>query len=76
MAWPSIEVLVCTHRPLIFTEFNPVAIRNHSRVPPEVYLEALFSHAAEVVALHLDGRRVVCARRRTRWINGARRIVG
>ena len=49
------------HKPRVFAEFNPVAIRNHSRVSPEEFLEALLNHAREIVALHLDGRRVVCA---------------
>jgi len=61
IAWPSIEVLVRKHRPVVFTEFNPVAIRNHSRVPPESYLEGLFGTGGKVEALHLDGRRVACA---------------
>jgi FkbM family methyltransferase len=61
VAWPSIEVLVRKHRPVVFTEFNPAAIRNHSRVPPEQYLDALFSSAEEVFALHLDGSRIACA---------------
>lgn len=61
IAWPSIEVLVRKHRPIVFTEFNPVAIRNHARVPAERYLEALFANAGEVFALHLDGSRVACA---------------
>jgi FkbM family methyltransferase len=61
IAWPGIEPLVRKHRPLVFTEFNPVAIGIHSRVPPEQYLTALFEHARAVSALHLDGRRVACA---------------
>lgn len=60
VAWPGIEALVRKHKPIVFTEFNPPAIRNHSRVLPEQYLEALFGVAREVVALHLDGRRVAC----------------
>jgi len=60
IAWQGIESLVRKHKPRVFAEFNPVAIRNHSRVPPEQFLEVLLSHAREVTALHLDGRRVVC----------------
>jgi FkbM family methyltransferase len=60
VAWPSIEVLVRRHRPIVFTEFNPVAIRNHSRVPPEDYLDGLFGTGGRVAALHLDGRRIEC----------------
>jgi FkbM family methyltransferase len=60
IAWPSIEVLVRKHRPVVFTEFNPVAIRNHSGVPAERYLEALYAIGGDVLALHLDGSRVAC----------------
>jgi hypothetical protein len=55
VACPGIEALVRKHRPRVFTEFNPVAIRSHARVSPEHYFETLLSHAREVVALHLDG---------------------
>ena len=60
IAWPSLEVLVRKHRPIVFTEFNPVAIRNHSRVEPEVYLRGLFAHTKSMQTLHFDGERVAC----------------
>jgi FkbM family methyltransferase len=62
IAWPSIEVLLRKHRPILFTEFNPVAITNHSRVPPEQYLDQIFRIGGTVTALHPDGRRIHCAR--------------
>lgn len=60
LAWPGIEPLVRKHRPVIFTEFNPVAIRNHSRVDPETYLEQLFECAARVESIEFDGERKGC----------------
>jgi FkbM family methyltransferase len=60
LAWPSIEVLVRKHRPVVFTEFNPVAIRNHSRVDAELYLAQLFSHAATIETIEFDGQRSEC----------------
>lgn len=60
LAWPSIDVLVRRHKPVIFTEFNPVAIRNHSRIDPEVYLEQLFAHSPEIGTIEFDGVRSAC----------------
>jgi len=61
VAWPSIEILIRKHNPIVFTEFNPAAIRNHSRVGPEVYLRGLFDVSQKIEALHLDGSRIACA---------------
>lgn len=61
VAWSSIEPLVRRHRPAIFSEFNPLAIRNHSRVEPEVYLRQLFSCASVVETIEFDGMRRPCA---------------
>lgn len=62
VAWPGLKALVSKHRPIIFSEFNPVAIRNHSRVAPESYLDALFEFAnGGIDVLHLDGARARCA---------------
>lgn len=61
VAWPGIEALVRKHKPIVFSEFNFSAIRNHSRIPPQQYLEALFDIAPEIIVLHQDGRRVACA---------------
>lgn len=61
LAWPGLRKLVERHRPLIFSEFSPVAIRNHSRVPPEDYLDALFEFASDgIVVLHRDAHRTTC----------------
>lgn len=61
IAWPSISRLVARHRPAIFTEFNPVAIRNHSRVEPETYLTGLFQYALTMETIEFDGARKRCA---------------
>ncbi|MCR6701372.1 MAG: FkbM family methyltransferase [Dokdonella sp.] len=60
MAWPGIANLVSRHRPMVFSELNPVAIRNHSHVEAERYLELLFAHTDAITVLHLEGRVVRC----------------
>lgn len=60
IAWPSLSKLVRLHRPAIFTEFSPVAIRNHSRVEPEVYLRGLFEFARSIETIEFDGQRHAC----------------
>jgi len=61
IAWPSLERLVRKHRPIVFSEFNPAAIRNHSRVEPQSYLHSLFAVTKAIEALHHDGRRACCS---------------
>ncbi|KAB2901366.1 MAG: FkbM family methyltransferase [Dokdonella sp.] len=61
VAWPSLSELVRKHRPAIFTEFNPVAIRNHSRVEPEIYLSALFDVTRQIETIEFDGVRQHCS---------------
>ena len=61
MAWPGMESLVRRYRPVIFSEFSPVAIRNHSRVAPESYLQSLFSHARTIEVARFSGQRVACS---------------
>jgi FkbM family methyltransferase len=60
IAWPGLEALVSRHRPIIFSEFSPVAIANHSRVEPEIYLRGLLKYAAEIEVIHFDGKRAIC----------------
>lgn len=61
LAWAGLKSLVQIHRPLIFTEFSPVAIRNHSRTRPEDYLKDLFEFAnGQIDVLHQDLARVRC----------------
>ena len=61
IAWAGLKSLVAKHRPLIFTEFSPVAIRNHSRVDPELYLNGLFEFAnGKIAVLHQERTRVEC----------------
>ncbi|HUD41831.1 MAG TPA: FkbM family methyltransferase [Dokdonella sp.] len=60
MAWPGIAGLVSRHRPMVFSELNPVAIRNHSHVEADRYLELLFAHTDVITVLHLDGRVARC----------------
>ena len=61
IAWPSISKLVAKYRPAIFTEFSPVAIRNHSRVEPEVYLNELLQYTTVIEVIEFDGARSRCA---------------
>lgn len=61
VAWRGLERLVERYRPVVFTEFSPIAIRNHSRVEPEIYLAALFAYSSTLDVLHIDGRRVECS---------------
>lgn len=61
LAWKGLKSLVAKHRPLIFSEFSPVAIRNHCRVEPESYLDDLYEFASGcIVVLARDGRRIRC----------------
>jgi FkbM family methyltransferase len=61
MAWQGLKALVLQHRPRIFSEFSPVAIRNHCRVEPESYLDELFAVATQPIeVLARDGRRIRC----------------
>lgn len=60
LAWTGIEHLLHDHRPVIFTEFNPAAIRNHSRVDAEIYLRQLFEYAAKVETIEFDGQHAEC----------------
>ncbi len=60
LAWPGIEPLVRKHRPVIFTEFNPAAIRNHSRINLDTYLRQLFAHAAIIETIEFDGQHSAC----------------
>lgn len=61
IAWPGLAGLVQRHKPVIFSEFNPPAILNHSRVAPEEYLQQLFAVAAgEVLVIHGDDKPVAC----------------
>ena len=61
LAWPGLVGLVRRFRPVIFSEFSPVAIKNHSRIEPERYLEMLFEHASVVEVARFDGTQVGCA---------------
>ncbi|MDP1822131.1 MAG: FkbM family methyltransferase [Archangium sp.] len=58
VAWSGLKSLLERHRPRIFTEFSPTAIRNHSRIEPENYLAELFSYASRIDIFHVDGSRV------------------
>ncbi len=60
LAWRGIEPLVRRFTPMVFTEFNPLAIRNHARVAPETYLDMLFDCAGEIAILQFDRRRRMC----------------
>jgi FkbM family methyltransferase len=62
IAWEGLKSLVHSHRPLIFTEFSPVAIRNHARVDAKGYLGELFAYARNGIdVVHQEGHRVSCS---------------
>ncbi|PZQ10159.1 MAG: hypothetical protein DI564_16435 [Rhodanobacter denitrificans] len=60
IAWPGMCALISRHRPMVFSEMNPLAIRNHSRLDAPVYLDMLFAHTDAIYVLHLGGRIVRC----------------
>ena len=61
LAWAGLKSLVEAHRPLIFTEFSPVAIRNHARTRPEGYLSDLLEYSnGKIDVIHRDRTRVRC----------------
>ncbi|MEZ5460908.1 FkbM family methyltransferase [Dokdonella sp.] len=61
IAWKGLKSLVKKFQPRIFTEFSPVAIRNHSRIDPELYLHELFEFAGEyVTVLSRDHQQIRC----------------
>jgi FkbM family methyltransferase len=61
IAWTGLKTLVAKFKPLIFSEFSPVAIRNHSHTDPKQYLAELFECAnGPIESLARDGRRVPC----------------
>lgn len=61
IAWDGLKSLVHDHRPLIFTEFSPVAIMNHARVDAKGYLHELFTFARDGIdVVHQEGSRVPC----------------
>ncbi len=61
LAWRGLKSLISKHRPLVFSEFSPIAIRNHCRVEAESYLGDLFEFAnGYIEVLARDGRRIRC----------------
>jgi FkbM family methyltransferase len=61
LAWRGLKSLIHKHRPRIFSEFSPIAIRNHCRVKAESYLDDLFEVASgHIEVLARDGRRIRC----------------
>lgn len=61
VAWGGLKTLVEKHRPLVFSEFSPIAIRNCSRMEATDYLAQLFEFTNRIEVLSRDGRRIVCA---------------
>ncbi len=60
-AWKGIRSLVERLRPLIFSEFSPIAIRNTLAVSAEDYLLALFEFSTvPIQVLHREGSRTAC----------------
>jgi len=61
LAWKGIRSLVDRFRPLIFSEFSPVAIRNTLSVDPDEYLKDLFEFASgPIEVLNRNGTRTRC----------------
>lgn len=60
IAWPGMRALISRHRPMVFSEMNPLAIRNHSRLDAPAYLDMLFAHTDAIYVLHLGGHVVRC----------------
>ena len=60
-AWRGIRTLVERWKPLIFSEFNPVAIRNTLGVDPREYLRDLLQVASSPIeVLHREGHVAAC----------------
>lgn len=60
-AWKGIRSLVEKFRPLIFSEFSPVAIRNTLAADPEKYLEDLFEFSKGTIeVLHRERAVAAC----------------
>lgn len=60
-AWKGLRSLVERHRPRIFSEFSPVAIRNSSHVDADDYLADLFEFSVNgIEVLSRDGRHIHC----------------
>lgn len=60
-AWKGLRSLVEKHRPRIFSEFSPIAIRNSSHVEADGYLADLFEFSVNGIdVLSRDGRRIRC----------------
>ncbi|MBL0163546.1 MAG: FkbM family methyltransferase [Xanthomonadales bacterium] len=61
-AWEGLRSLVRRLRPLIFSEFSPIAIRNTLAVDAEDYLKELFAFSTgPIQVLHRDKPRAACA---------------
>lgn len=61
VVWEGMKSLVARCRPLIFTEFSPIAIRNTLRRDAEDYLDQLFEFASgQIDVLHRDEAIVSC----------------
>lgn len=61
VAWKGLKGLLDKHRPTIFSEFSPIAMRNSGSVDAETYLADLFEYAGNhIEVLARDGRRIAC----------------
>jgi FkbM family methyltransferase len=60
LAWRGMTSLLERHRPCIFSEFSPIAMRNVGQ-SAEDYLRLLFVYAPTVSVLHRDADAVDCA---------------
>lgn len=61
MAWDGLRPLAERFRPVIFTEFSPVAISNHGQATAKDYLRMLFEYCPVIKVLHRDVDPVDCS---------------
>lgn len=59
VAWRGMSALLQKHRPTVFSEFSPVAIRNVGNDPLE-YLNMIFAYSSDVTVLRRDAGTVRC----------------
>jgi len=57
LALRGMDAALRRHRPAIFSEFHPQALRRNGRVEPEAYLARLFEHSPVLQVLGRDGSR-------------------
>lgn len=59
VAWRGMRSLLEKHRPSVFSEFSPIAMRNLGNDPLD-YLQMIFAYSEHVEVLHRDTGTVTC----------------